>query len=210
MSHSMTYATLKEDIETYCERHDDPFLTQIPRFIALAEHRIAAEVHGLGYLRFVTDNLVQGDPVIAKPARWRETTSFTIGTGTGSNTRVVLFNRTYEYIRTFWPDSTQEEQPRYYGDYDYQHFIVAPTPSSAYPFELVYHEMPEPLSDDNQTNWTTEYAPQLLIYASLLETAPFLKNDERMAVWTNMYGQAKAAIEQESARRFGDRSTAPR
>ncbi len=210
MSHSMTYSSLLEDLRNYCERDDDPFLTQRARFVSMAEYRLASEVHGLGFLRFVTGSVAQGTSVIEKPARWRETASFTLGTGTGNNTRVLLNNRSYEYCRVFWPDNTQTDQPRYYSDYDYQHYLVVPTPDANYPFELAYHEMPEPLSENNQTNWTTEYAPQLLLYASLLETAPFLKNDERMQTWQALYGQAKASIEQENARRWGDRTLAPR
>jgi hypothetical protein len=154
--------------------------------------------------------MVTGQGVITKPARWRETSSINFGTGQASNTRNFIYKRSYEYCRAFWPDSSQSGVPRYYSDYDYNHMLIVPTPAADYPFEMMYHELPDPLSESVQTNWTTENAPQLLLYASLLETAPFLKNDERLGVWKGLYDSAKQSIETEDARRWGDRSSSPR
>lgn len=210
MSHAMTYSTLQDDIRVYCERSDNPFLSQIPRFINLAEQRLASEVHGLGYMKFVIGNLTATEGTLSKPARWRETVSLSIGVGTNNLQTKYLYNRSYEYCRTYWPNNSLVDEPEFYADYDYEHLKIVPTPDQNYPLELAYHEMPETLSDSNQTNWTTEYAPQLILYASLLETAPFLKNDERLTVWKGLYDAAKQSIESENARRWGDRSASAR
>jgi hypothetical protein len=61
------------------------------------------------------------------------------------------------------------------------------------------------LDDNNQTNWLTEYAPNLLLYATLLEATPFLKNDERIPVWTNMYAMAAQALNGEDLKKILDR-----
>jgi hypothetical protein len=62
------------------------------------------------------------------------------------------------------------------------------------------------LDDTNQSNWLTEYAPQLLLYASLLEATPFLKNDERIGVWQQMYDRAAQALNGEDLSKILDRS----
>lgn len=127
--------------------------------------------------------------------------------GTADNFRNPVLPRSYEYLRSYWPDSTQTaETPVYYADYNYQNFIVAPTPEREIPFELLYWELPALLDDDNQTNWLTEYAPNLLLYAVLLEASPYLKNDDRIPVWQQFYDRAAQAISGEDLRRILDRA----
>jgi len=203
----MTYSSLVEDIKVYADRNDSPFIDQIPRLIALAEFRIATEVHALGYRKFVTFDLLAGQSVFAKPTNWRETVNLNIGTGTDSNSRKFLLYRGYEYIRTYWPDSNNQGIPRYYSDYDAQHILVAPTPALTYPAELAYHEKPLPLSSSNEQNWTTNYAPMLILYATLLEAQPFLMKPDMLSIWQGLYDRAVAAVMGEEKRRAVDAST---
>jgi hypothetical protein len=132
--------------------------------------------------------------------------SINVGTSTNYNTRVEVFPRSYEYVRTYWPDESQVAQPKFYADYNYLNWLIAPTPDVSYPFEILYYEQPQFLDDENQTNWLTEYAPQLLLYATLLETTPFLKNDERIQVWQSMYDRAAAMLNGEDLAKVIDRS----
>lgn len=207
---SLTYNSLIADLTVYAERDDDAFTSQRGRFIMLAENRIAAEARGLGFIQTVTDDLVVGQigSALAKPARWRETASLSIGKGTGFNTRKTLKLRSYEYLRYYWPDPTQTDEPLYYADWDFAHFLIAPSPSLAYPYELIYYERPVPLDSSNQTNWTTQYAPQLLLYACLLEASAFVKNADMIATWQAGYDRSLKQVEFESARRLMDRSMA--
>lgn len=203
----MTYDSLINDITVYVDRDDTPFISQLPRFVMMAENRIAAEVQNLGMQRVVTDAMVVGQPIIEKPARWRETISFNYGSGTSHLYRTTVYTRTYEWCRSFWPDPTVQGAPRYICDYDQEHFLVVGTPDYAYPFELIYRERPEPLSDDNQTNWTTEYAPQLILSACILEAQPFLKNLEMMQQWQAIYDRSAQALTKEDNSRVTDRSS---
>lgn len=196
---AMTYDSLVQDIMNYCERSDQPFYDQIPRFILLAENRIASEDKPLGFVRTVTGTL--NGAILKKPVRWRKTKNFSILNG---SVRDYLYNRGYEYLRTFWPDNTKTGVPLYYADYDYEHFLIAATPDKQYPFEIQYYELPEPLSQINQTNWTTQYAPQLILYASLMEAMPFLKTSERIPEFQGLYDRALAAIIKEGQNRSVD------
>ena len=196
MAEALTYDSLLTDVQTYAERDDAPFITQIPRFVMLAENKLASEIRGLGFQRYVTGSLATD--TIPKPERWRETVSLNVTVGSN---RVFLQPRTYDYCRTYWPDAAVTDVPRYYADYGYEHMLVVPTPASAYSFELTYYERPTPLDATNQTNWTTQYAPQLLLYATLLEAQPFLKRPDLLQVWQAAYDRALQGIAQESSRR---------
>jgi hypothetical protein len=202
----MTYTSLISDVQLYAERSDQPFVDQIPRFVMLAENRIATEVRGLGYVRFVTSNLIQGNGELVKPTRWRETAAFSIVIPS-TNKIKFLKQRSYTYLRSYWPDSAIEGEPKYYSDYAYEHYLIVPTPQLAYPIELSYFERPTPLSVSDQTNWTTQYAPQLLLYATLMEAQPFLKRPERTAEFQSLFDRAAATVSQESERRMmGDQA----
>jgi hypothetical protein len=199
---AMTYDSLVENIQSYLERNDTATVEKIPLFIMLAEQTIAAQIKFLGNLTVNTSTMVAGTSIIDKPARWHKTVSMNI---TVSNKRQPVFLRTYEYLRNYWTDNTATSTPVYYADYDYTHWLVAPTPDSAYAFEVVYYERVQPLDSTNQTNWFTIYAPQALLYGSLLQAMPFLKNDERTPMWQAQYDTIMATLINENKVRTADR-----
>ena len=203
----MTYTSLVNDIQTYLERTDQQTLDKIPQFIMLAEQIIAAEIKFLGNLTVVTSSMVASENVIAKPARWRKTVSMNV-TVAGKRQPVLL--RTYEYIREYWPDPTSTDAPLYFCDYDYTHWLVGPTPTLAYPYEVLYYERVQPLDTSNQSNWFTQYAPQALLYGTLLQAMPFLKNDERMPMWQSNYDRIIEVLKTENVTRGADRQAIAR
>ena len=204
MSYSMTYDSLLVDLRRYLERgftaeSDAIVYEQLPRLITLGERRIARELKIQGFIRAVQTPLQVGVAVYLKPDRWRDTVSMTVN---GS----PIFARSYEYCRNYWPDEAETAAPQFYADYDYQHWLLAPTPNAADTLEVLYYEQPRFLGEDFQTNWLTEYAPDLLLYASLLEATPFLKKDERVQLWQAMYDRAAQALSGEDLKRIMDRS----
>lgn len=198
----MTYDSLVENIQSYLERTDTATLEKIPLFIMLAEQTIASEIKFLGNLTVNQSAMVSGNGVIAKPVRWHKTVSMNV---TVDGERFPVFLRKYEYLREYWPDETLTDVPKYYCDYNYENWLVAPTPASNYSFEVLYYERLQPLDSSNQTNWFTIYAPQALLYGSLLQAMPFLKNDERMPMWKSEYQAIIQTLKAEDVQRIGDR-----
>jgi hypothetical protein len=200
----MSYSTLLADARRYLERgftaESDPVVyEQLPRLITLGERRIARDLKIQGFIRAVTMSPQIGLGVYRKPDRWRDTISMNIAGR-------PLFGRSYEYCRNYWQDESVTAAPEFYADYDYNHWLVVPTPSATTPLEILYYEQPALLGDDQETNWLTEYAPDLLTYATLLEATPFLKNDARIATWQAMYDRAAAALSGEDLKKILDRS----
>jgi hypothetical protein len=199
---AMTYDSLVSDISSYLERTDAATLAQIPNFIMYAEEVLAAEIKFLGNLITSTSTLTANDGTITKPARWRKTVSMNI---TVNGVRQPVFLRKYEFLRNYWPDNTKTGTPAYYADYDYNHWLVAPTPDSAYAFEVIYYQRIQPLDSTNQTNWFTIYAPQAMLYGTLLQAMPFLKNDDRIPMWKAQYDAIVNTLKSEDAARLADR-----
>ena len=203
----MTYDSLVLDIESYLERTDTATIQKIPTFIMLAEQILATDLKFLGNLTVSQSTMVANQPVIDKPARWRKTVSMNV---TVNGERKPVFLRKYEYLREYWPDPVQTDVPLFYCDYDYTHWLVAPTPDAAYNYEVLYYERSQPLDETNQSNWFTQYAPQALLYGSLLQAMPFLKNDERIPLWKAQYDQVMQILKVEDVARIGDRQTIAR
>jgi hypothetical protein len=170
----------------------------------MAERRIARDLKIQGFIVAVTTSLSTGVSTYAKPNRWRETISMTTKDG---NTVTPVYTRSYEYCRSYWPDDTQTGQPQFYADYDYSHWLLVPTPNDNYDLEVLYYELPVLLDDTQQTNWLTDYAPNLLLFASLLEATPFLKNDDRITTWQNFYQSAANALNTEDLKKILDRDS---
>jgi len=203
--YTMTYDSLLVDVRRYLERgftqeSDQIVFDQLPRLVTLGERRIARELKILGFIRAITTPLSAGVAVYLKPDRWRDTVSMTVD---GS----PIFARSYEYLRSYWPTESETAAPQFYADYDYQHWLITPTPNAAQTLEILYYEQPAFLGDDLQTNWLTEYAPDLLLYATLLEATPFLKKDERMQTWQALYDRAAQALNGEDLKRITDRTS---
>jgi len=207
MASVMTYSSLVENIQSYLERTDQATIDKIPTFIMLAEQVMAADLKFLGNLTVATSNMVQGENVIDKPARWRKTVSMNV---TVNGVRQPIFLRKYEYLREYWPNPSQQDVPFFYCDYDYTHWMIAPTPDDDYAYEVLYYERVQPLDATNQSNWFTEYAPQALLYGSLLQAMPFLKNDERIPMWQAQYEQIMNVLKTEDVARIGDRQAIAR
>lgn len=209
MAFVLTYDTLTHAVIDYLERDDRNLVHEIPLFIMLGERRVARDLKILGLKVAITDTLKVGQSTFQKPTRWLNDASFNIGTNVshavGYNTRVFLLQRAYEWCRTYWPDPTQMGQPKYYAsDYNYTFWFLTPTPDQAYPYEILYYQTPQFIDDHVSSNFLTGSAPEVLLYATLLETASYLKDDERIAVWTDYYTKARQALSDEDQARIYD------
>ena len=199
-AYAMTYDNLSSNVLQYLERKDASTIEQIPNFIMLAEFEIAEMMKSLGQQAVAESTMEAGNSIIPKPARWRKTTSFNI-TVNGKKQPVLL--RKYEYLINY-SSGTTTDTPLYYADYDYDNWLVSPTPNIAYPFEVLYYERIQPLSSDNQTNWLTRNAPNAMLYGTLLQAMPFLKNDQRV-IFQQKYTEAITALSNEDKLRIADR-----
>lgn len=193
-----TYTSLNAQIANELQRDD--LTLRIPEFIDSAERRIARECRPRGFEVYVSSTFTAGSggAIIDQPERLVTMISFHVlsnaaGTASG-NIRTDVFRRAYSFVRFYGRDQTVMGLPKYFADMGQDQMIVAPSPAVAYPFEMGYYQRLAPLSVSNETNWLTENAPDLLLYASLLASAPFLKDDDRVPTWKEFYSDYAAAL----------------
>lgn len=73
-----------------------------------------------------------------------------------------------------------------------------PTPDQTYDLEMYYHARLPALSAQNPTNAILTYFPSAYLYGALAHSAPYLREDPRLAVWTPLYQNAISAINADS------------
>lgn len=61
-------------------------------------------------------------------------------------------------------------------------FQFAPIPDNTYTVEIVYYAMITPLATAG-TNWLLNEHPDIYLYGTLMQAAPYLNNDDRISVW---------------------------
>jgi hypothetical protein len=229
----LTFTTLKSTLQAYLERGtsvDPTVYESLPQLINTAERSIARRFKVQGYLSNVVSALQPNLGVYAKPDRWRRTVSMSYGSGTASpwtadasitadssitvdgsiqtvqNFRNFIYPRSLEYCQRYWPDQSQTGAPKFYADYSYGFWLIVPTPDIAYPWAVNYYQQPPLLDTTNQTNWLTDFCPNLLLYRALLECTPYLKNDERIPVWKDFYTDELNAVNEEDLQKAADRT----
>ena len=88
--------------------------------------------------------------------------------------------------------------PRVYTILD-QAFEVFPSPDGDHTLELTYYEEIPDLAT-NSTNWLMTYFPSAYLYGSLIHSAPYLSEANRIAEWSALYQKAINDINAESER----------
>lgn len=200
----MNYDSLIYYVLQYLERSDTATVNAVPTFITLAEFEIAQEIKTLGQLQIVEANMSAGSPNLPKPARWRKTVSMNYTDASGNKNPVLL--RKYEYLINYSQSSSTTGAPLYYADTSWDWWFISPTPDQAYAFEVLYYERIQPLSSTNQTNWLTQNAPNAMLFGTLLQAMPFLKNDQRQ-IFQQKYMEAIKSLKTEDVSRVADRQS---
>ena len=215
------YSNLVTDIRNYTEV-DSNVLTAalINRFIEDAEFKILRDVPLDAYKKQSTGNLVTGQNTINVPAK----TLFVKGVqvydstsaATGSNTYLEKKDETYlqEYVPS--TESSKRGKPKYYAmfggatgvtDTTSGRLFLAPAPDSTYVFKIHYEAIPTSLVTDTSGTYISQYFPNGLLYACLVEAYGFLKGPiDMLTLYENKYKQEvqKFANEQVGRRRRDD------
>ena len=181
-----TFTELKDAIADWLDRSD--LTARIPDFIALAEARINREIRIRPMEVRSTMTTTAGNQYFNLPGGYIQMRNIQLNT----NPTTPLEYITPEMLDRLYGSSTTGK-PRAYtliGD----EIQLAPIPDSAYTLEMAFYEKFTALGDGTSgtvtSNWLTTNAPDILLYGALMEAEPFIKNDERVAVWLNGYGNA--------------------
>lgn len=168
------YSSLKTAVANWLHKSD--LTSNIPDFIALGEWRIARDLRISPLLTSSTVTIAAAGSSVALPSGYIEMANARIDGG------AELHYTTPDMIDRVSGGST----PWAYTIIG-SNIEVAPSWTAGGDLELTYYKKQDALSDSTTTNWFTSNAPDILLYAALLEAAPFLIADERIPVWADFY-----------------------
>jgi hypothetical protein len=181
-----TYAQLKSTIADFLLRSD--LDAAIPTFIRLAETRIDRDVR---HWRQEKRSVAQLDAQYsAIPADYLRPIRLQI---TDAPTSEVSPVSTAQMLQLRGDRHDRVGRPTHYA-LTAGSIELYPTPDLTYNASLVYYGRIAALSDSNTSNWLLGEAPDAYLYGSLVHSAPYLKDDARIAVWASLYTAAIAAL----------------
>ena len=206
-----TYSGLVDQIRNYTETDSNVLTTTIVNdFITQAELRIFREIDLDVFRSYEFATLTASNPFVALPGSTPSTMSFVRyasiyqTTGATANERTRLLQKDVSYMNEYWPNRGNTGHPKYYAMWDQNTIYLAPTPNLAYNIELALNRNETGLSSTNTTTWVSQNAPQVLLYACLIEAFKYLKGPyDLLAQYDKSYQQAleRLQIEQQGRRR---------
>ena len=200
----MTYAELVQKISDYTEVDSNVLTSTIVNgFIEDAEWRIYRDVDSDSNRRYATANLVTNDRFMSTPADALVIRSVQIVNGGSGSTRNFLEFRDTSFMSEFNSTGVTGE-PKYYGMWEDDKMVLAPTPNSTYQLQVNYILKDPGLSSTNTTTYISKYFPNGLLYACLVEAFSFLKGpNDLLQLYEGRYKQAVEgfSIEQMGRRR---------
>jgi hypothetical protein len=180
-----SYDNLKTNIADYLARGD--LNDKIPMFVALAEKRLNRDLRLRQTLQQSTYTLDSGFQV-PTPSDFLEMKDIHIDAN-------PIVNLNFKTVSQFYrlDNVSGSGNPINYTLVS-NNFVLAPRPTGSSVINMTYYKIPKVLSDTNSSNEYLDVCPDLLLYASLVESAPFLMNDERLTTWEALYTRGLTSI----------------
>jgi hypothetical protein len=190
------FGTLKTAIADTLNRQD--LTSVIPTFVSLAQAQFNRKIRS--HRQITRGSLTIDAQFEALPADWLETIRITMD---ASPIRVLTQISMDDLTRYRTAIDNTTDAPVYFS-HNGTDIELFPTPSTSYTGEITYYAKVTALSADADTNWLLTNNPDVYLYGALVHTAPYLKDDARIALWAGLLAQAMDEIEDETAAaRFG-------
>ena len=202
-----TLTNLQDDIRNYTEVDSGVLSTAVLNtIIKNAENRIYREVDTDDNRFYATSNLVSGNRYVTIPSDLRFIRYVQLKDGSGN--QVFLDKRDTSFMAEYYnTPGTASGLPKYYGNWDANFWVVAPTPNSTFEITLAYTKQPTSLTDSSVSTTGTYISNKyqdLLLYGCLVEAYGYLKGPaDMLQYYEQSYQRALASysIEQQGRRR---------
>jgi len=208
-----TLANLQDDIRNYTEVDDSVLSnTLLSTIIKNAENRIYRDADSDDNRFYATSALVSGNRYVTIPTDLRFIRYAQLTDSSGKQTFLEKKDTSFmaEYYST---PGTASGIPKYYGNWDAEFWVVAPTPNAQFSITLAYVKQPISITNTTQptaapaaTNgtYTSNKYQDLLLYACLVEAYGYLKGPaDMLQYYEGSFKRAlqSYAIEQQGRRR---------
>lgn len=197
------YASLKTAVQDFLARSD--LSTFADNFIQNWEERFYRQPKNFGRWMETSLSTAISSSVIAVPAAYLGMKYAYVNGSPSSRLDRVSLNQLYGR----YPRGGETGTPVWMSR-DATNFVFGPIPDSNYTIKGIYWAKPvliRNFSGDAAAHWLIVNAPDLCLYGSLLEAEPFIKDDERVGLWRDLY--SVALKDYRELQREEDRSGSP-
>ena len=180
-----TYAELQTATANWLDRSD--MTDRIPEFIELAEANFNRVIR--------QPDMITKDDSFSISSRYT-----TLPTDTLEIVRIVLDLTPVVVLEYMTPEELSERRTYLTGTGKPIYFTtvggstnqleVLRSPDSTYTASIIYYTRIAALTDAATTNWLLTNHPDIYLFGTLVEAEPYLKNDERMPMWTSRLDKA--------------------
>ena len=177
-----SYSELRSSIADWLNRGD--LTAVIPDFISLAEAQMERRLPTQKMVKRA--NATIDTPFSAIPSDLLSVKSLVL-TSTAPVQPLVFLTEDELDAKKYTYRSTGK--PLYFALVGNQ-IEVLPAPDTGYTVEITYVATLPKLSDSNTSNWVLARHPDVYLYGSLLQAAPYLRDDERVGLWSSQYQSA--------------------
>lgn len=186
----MNYTELKAAVGDFLNRQD--LAAVIPTFISLAEAALSRSVRHRKMLERST--AVLDEHFTQLPTDFLEAKNIQLNSSPVTSLSYVTQEQADLLRSGVYQSSGKPVHYTIVGD----DIEVVPVPDATYEIEMVYYSRLPALSNSNATNWLLDDHPDAYLYGALLQSAPYLKDDARLATWGQLYAGAVAGLNEES------------
>jgi hypothetical protein len=182
-----TYTELKASLADWLNRTD--LTSAIADFISLAEAQMERQLRTRQMIVRANATFAAAAEYGTVPDDFLETKSIKLDTNPVTSLSFQTIEAMDQLSNTTYLSSGK---PLYFTVVGNQ-FRLLPIPDGEYTAELVYYAKLTKLSSTVATNFLLTQAPDVYLYGSLLQAAPYLQDDARISVWSSLYA---AGLEQ--------------
>jgi hypothetical protein len=176
-----TYTELKASLADWLNRTD--LTSAIADFISLAEAQMERQLRTRQMIVRATASFAAAAEYGTVPDDFLETKSIKLDTNPVTSLSFQTIEAMDQLSNTTYLSSGK---PLYFTVVGNQ-FRLLPIPDGAYTADLVYYAKLTKLSSTVATNFLLTQAPDVYLYGSLLQAAPYLQDDARISVWSSLY-----------------------
>jgi len=202
-----TLVNLQDDIRNYTEVDDSVLSnTILTTIIKNAENRIYRDADSDDNRFYATSNLASGSRYVTIPSDLRFIRYVQLTDS--NNKQTFLEKRDTSFMAEYYnTPNTASGIPKYYGNWDANFWVVAPTPNATNLITLAYTKQPDSITaspGSTQGTYTSNKYQDLLLYACLVEAYGYLKGPpDMLQYYEGSYNRAlqSYAIEQQGRRR---------
>jgi hypothetical protein len=182
-----TLADLRTDIRGYTEVGDTVLTDAVLKnIIKNSENAILRAVPTDQNAHYATSNLVVDNRYVTIPSDLRSINYVQLTDSQGK--QFFLEQRDPSFMAEYYstPLSSDVDIPKYYGNWDEEFWVVAPTPNQTYAITLAYNKEAPSITDTTPTDFSatgtylSNKYQDLLLYGCLVNTYGYLKGPQDM------------------------------